>query len=70
MQEIEQFHNAIFSMPEFETLDTMRQLCASAQRISDPTEFNLFSETEHFHIWLRLITRQRDYNLYVHFYLK
>lgn len=70
VQEINRFHNALFAMPEFEDLDTMKQLCDTSQRTSDPTEFNLYSETEHFHIWLRMITRFRDYNLYVHFYLK
>lgn len=70
VKEIDWFQNAIFEMPEFKTLDTMRKLCATAEPTSDPTEFNLYSETEHFHIWLRLITRWRDYNLYVHFYRK
>ena len=37
---------------------------------SEPTEFNLYSETAHFYIWLRLVTRHRDYNAYVHYYLK
>ena len=41
-----------------------------AQPTSEPTEFNLYSETAHFCIWLRLITRHRDYNVYVHYYLK
>lgn len=31
---------------------------------------NLYSEIEHYLIWLRLIIRPQDYNLYVHFYLK
>ena len=26
--------------------------------------------TKYFHIWLRMITRFRDYNLYTHYYLK
>lgn len=39
-----------------------------AQTTSDSTEYNLYSETEHFHIWLRLITRNRDYNLYCLFF--
>ena len=69
-QEIDRFHTALFAMPEFENLDTMRRLCYAAQTTDDPTEFNLYSETEHFHIWLRMITRFRDYNLYVHYYLK
>lgn len=70
VQEINWFHNALFAMPEFENLDTMRRLCETAGRTSDPTEFNLYSETEHFHICLRMITRFRDYNLYVHYYQK
>lgn len=70
-QEINQFSDALLDMPEFESLDTMRRMCRScAQPTSDPTDFNLYSETEHFYIWLRLVTRERDYNLYVHFYLK
>lgn len=70
VQEIDGFHNALFAMPEFGNLDTLRRLCDTAERTNDPTEFNLYSETEHFHVWLRLIPRVRDYNLYVHYYRK
>lgn len=41
-----------------------------AEPTSDPTECNLYCDTERFHVWLRLIIRKRDYNLYVHFYVK
>lgn len=69
--EIDQFSNALMKLPEFKSLETMRQLCRlCAQPTGSPTDFNLFSETEHFYIWLQLVTRERDYNLYVHFYLK
>lgn len=52
-------------------LDTLTRFCRGyAQPTSEPTEFNLYSETAHFYIWLRLITRRRDYNVYVHYYLK
>ena len=68
--EIDSFQSALFELPGFKTLDTMRQLCESAETTSDPTEYNLYSETEHLSIWLRLVTRYRDYNLYVHYYLK
>ncbi|WP_287826913.1 hypothetical protein [Oscillibacter sp.] len=69
--EIDQFTEALFQLPEFKTLDTMRCFCrASAQPTSESTEFNLYAATEHFYIWLRMITRPRDYNLYCHFYLK
>ena len=69
--EIDQFSNALMELPEFKSLNTMRQLCRlCAQPTGSPTDFNLFSETEHFYIWLQLVTWDRDYNLYVHFYLK
>ena len=29
-----------------------------------------YAETAHLHIWLRLITRERDYNLYTYFFAK
>lgn len=70
-KEIDQFAEALFRMPEFKNLSTMKRLCTdTAQPTGDPTEFNLYAETEHFHIWLRLITRFKDYNLYCHFYQK
>ena len=69
--EIDRFTEALLQLPEFKTLDTMRRFCqSSAQPTSDSTEFNLYAATEHFYIWLRMITRPRDYNLYCHFYLK
>lgn len=70
IEEIDRFHDALFEMPEFETLASMKQLCSSAEATAIAGEYNLYSETEHFHIWLRMITRPRDYNLYVHYYLK
>lgn len=70
-EEIDQFTEALLQLPEFKTLDTMNRFCrANAQPTSDSTEFNLYAATEHFYIWLRMITRARDYNLYCHFYLK
>jgi len=58
-------------LPEFENLDMLRFFCKeNAAPTSERTEFNLYSETEHFFIWLRMITRERDYNLYVSFYMK
>ena len=70
-EEIDQFTEALLQLPEFKTLDTMTRFCgASAQPTNDSTEFNSYAATEHFYIWLRMITRARDYNLYCHFYLK
>lgn len=68
--EIDRFHDALSGMPEFETLASMEQLCRSAETTADSSEYNLYSETEHLHIWLRMITRPGDYNLYVHYLMK
>lgn len=68
--EIDLFQNTLLGLEAFKDLSTMRELCKTAETTSDQTEYNLYSETEHFHIWLRLITRANDYNLYVHYYLK
>ena len=32
--------------------------------------FNLYGESPGFYLWLRLITREKNYNLYVYFYGK
>lgn len=70
-EEIDQFTEALFQLPEFKTLDAMNHFCrVCAQPTNDRAEFNLYAATEHFYIWLRMITRGRDYNLYCHFCLK
>lgn len=68
--EIDQFQNALFKIKEFKTLASMKLFCRQAEKTSNSTEYNLYSETTHFYIWLRMITRPKDYNLYVHFYQK
>lgn len=70
IKEIDEFQSSLMRMDEFRTLNTMRRLCRLAEPTKQPDEYNLYSGTEHFHIWLRLITRVKDYNLYVHFYQK
>ena len=70
VKEIDEFQNALFKLPAFKTLDTMRRFCRYAQATSEATEFNLYSETDHLYIWIRMVTRSRDYNVYVHYYDK
>lgn len=70
VQEIDAFQTALFQMEELTSLATMSRFCRQAQRTSDPTEFNLYSETQSFFVWIRMVTRKKDYNLYVHFLLK
>lgn len=67
--EMDAFMDALFALPEFKTLRSMKRTCKLyAEPTAEQTEYNLYSETEHLYIWLRLITRERDYNLYVYFY--
>ena len=53
-----------------ETEDKVSGLEMGADDYIVTTEFNLYAETAHFQIWLRLITRERDYNLYTYFFAK
>ena len=69
--EMDAFMDALFALPEFKTLRSMRRTCKLyGEPTSEKTEYNLYSETERLYIWLRLIARERDYNLYVYFYDK
>lgn len=70
VKEIDAFQNALFELPEMVSLTAMNRLHFFAEPTNEKTEYNLYSETEHFHIWLRLIYRQKDYNLRVHYYSK
>ena len=73
VEEVDSFHSALFDLPEFRTLSDMRAMCWPCAEIvnkREVPEFNLYSETEHFYIWIRLIIRAGDYNVYVHYYLK
>lgn len=68
--EIDEFQDSLFRLPGFRTLKTMSRFCRYAQPTDDEAEFDLYSETKHLHIWIRLITRPRDYNVHVHYYGK
>ena len=41
-----------------------------ARQIYEAVAADSYSETDHLYIWIRLITRSRDYNVYVHYYDK
>lgn len=69
-EEIDGFMNSLFKMPEFKDLKTMRHARVNAESTGDTTEYNLYSETYSFYVWVRMITREKDYNLYVHYLRK
>lgn len=66
-EEIDGFMNSLFKMSEFQSLKSMRNARVNAEPTSEATEWNLYSETYGFYIWIRMITREKDYNLYVHY---
>lgn len=54
----------------FKNIPVMRTWCwRNARQVSD-TEFNAYYVGEYGCYWLRMITRCRDYNLYLHCYSK
>ncbi len=69
-QEVDAFHDALFALQEMKNLSSMYALKKYAEPTEDTNEFNLYSETEHFYIWLRFILREKDYNAYCHYYIK
>ncbi len=70
-EEMDSFQKEFMAKPEMKNLDTMKDYCKKeAEPTNYPTEFNLYSETEHYNVWMRLITRARDYNMYIKFYPK
>ena len=69
-QEIDGFHTAFFSLSDMRNLSAMGKFCTFAEPTNCPTEFNFYSETERLYIWIRMITRSKDYNVYIHYYRK
>lgn len=70
-EQIDDFQTSLLALPEFQSLWSLRRMCLNyAEATTEPTEFNLYAETSLLYVWLRLITRERDYNLYCHFYQK
>ena len=69
--ELDDFMSPSFQLPEFENLKTMTRFCRNcAEPTSESTEFNLYGQSQYFHIRLRLITRFRDYNVHAHFHMR
>lgn len=66
--EIDGFMDVLLDITEFSSLTDMKRYVA--ENTNDLTEFNLYSETLNFYIWIQVITRPKDYNLYVHYYRK
>lgn len=69
-EEIDGFMEALWNIPEMGSPITMKRLCCAAEISNNPAEFNLYSETLNFYVWIQMTTRRNDYYLYVRFYRK
>ena len=55
----------------FPNLEALRAFCAdSAEATGDPDEFNVYIDMKYGYYWIRMITREKDYNMYIHCYCK
>ena len=69
VKEIDAVMDGLLAMPELHNIYTLGRLAREyAEPTEDPLKFNLYGQSEHFNLLLCLIHREKDYNLYVHFY--
>lgn len=70
-KEIDAVYAALISDEFLVDLEALRSFCSShpnAQNTDDVDKFNFYLESKHCWYWLLLITRNKDYNLYLHAY--
>lgn len=67
---LKEFASSFFLYEDMADDYTMLRMFPVAEVTSDPAEVNLYSETEHFYVWICLRARVKDYNVYLHFYEK
>ena len=72
--EIDEVYAALTAKDALADLDTLTQFCQShPEACADPQfgqEYNFYLEGEACNFWIRLITRFRDYNLYLNAFAK
>lgn len=73
-REIDEVYAALTAKDALADLDTLTQFCQShPEACADPQfgqEYNFYLESEACNFWIRLITRFRDYNLYLNAFAK
>lgn len=71
--EVDAVYEALTSKEVFADLETLRSFCSEfPQALANGTatdEYNFYLESVHCGYWLRCITRNKDYNLYLHAFL-
>lgn len=73
-QEIDEVYTALTAKDALADLDTLKRFCQSHPEACADTQFkqeyNFYLEGECCNFWIRLITRPKDYNLYLHVFAK
>lgn len=73
-QEMDQVYDALTAKDAFADLSVLRSYCSrfpkARANASRDDEYNFYYEGSSCLFWLRCITRQGDYNLYLHGFLK
>ena len=72
--EIDQVYNALTGIEALADFDTLVDFCQSHPEArvhpTEGQEYNFYLEGEHCNFWVRLITRWRDYNMYLNAFTK
>ena len=69
--EIDKVYQRLTSKDAFSTLSEMSEFCHEhPQAAVCDTEYNFYYEGEYCLFWIRCITRNKDYNLYIHAFTK
>ena len=72
--EIDRLYSDLIDKEAFSTLSAMTDFCNKHPQASvcdrDQTEYNFYYEGNLCLFWLRCITREKDYNLYLHAFIK
>ena len=69
IRELDAVYDAVLTT--FPNLSVLKEYCEkNLLPTSSPTEYNAFLDGTHGRYWLHIITREHDYNLYLHCYGK
>ncbi len=68
--DVKEFASSFFLNEDMADEYSMLRLFPIAEQTSDSTEVNLYAEQERFSVWIRLISRSKDYHVYLNFYEK
>lgn len=72
-REVDETYQALIGINALSDFEALRNFCCQHPEAcvgNDQTEYNFYYEGKLCYYWLRLITRYKDYNLYLSFYTK